>query len=171
MQVYVPQLMIEPTQVVDFMDGLVFGLLQKEDLPEIQACIQHAPDIAKQISTAVEDFEKADFADIIKGISAIGAIVQNLPEDFKDCEGMDGDLKRIEAWGKIFENPSQLIMTLTTNVVAHFNQISGDVTKISTDFSSSQYKSAGEDIADIMVLSVGPVPAAQWWSTPAHKEW
>ena len=62
-------------------------------------------------------------------------------------------------------------MTLTTNVVAHFSQITGDVSKISTDFTSSQYKSAGEDIADIMVLSIGPVPASQWWSTPEQKEW
>ena len=150
--------MIQPVDVVDFMDGLVFGLLQKEDLPEIQSCLQHAPDIAKQITSAVEDFEKKDMADIIKGISEIGAIIQNLPEDFKDCEAMDGDIKRIEKWGKIFENPTQLIMTLTQNVVAHFSGISGDISKISTDFSSAQYKSAGEDIADIMVLSIGPVP-------------
>ena len=101
-QVYVPQPMIAPVDVVDFMDGLVFGLLAKEDLPAIQSCLQHAPDIAKQITAAVEDFTKGDFADIIKGISEIGQIVQDLPNDFKDCEAMDGDIKRIEAWGKIF---------------------------------------------------------------------
>lgn len=150
--------MIQPVDVVDFMDGLIFGLLQKEDLPEIQACLQHAPDIAKQITTAVEDFEKGDFADIIKGVGEIGQIIQDLPNDFKDCEGMDGDIKRIEAWGKIFENPTQLIMTLTQNVIEHFPQITQDIQKIPTDFSSAQYKDAGEDVADIMVQAIGPVP-------------
>ena len=72
---YVPQPMIAPVDVVDFMDGLIFGLLQKEDLPEIQKCLTHAPDVAKQITAAVEDFEKGDFSDIIAGIGEIGQII------------------------------------------------------------------------------------------------
>lgn len=104
-QYYTPQAMIQPVDVIDFMDGFVFGLLQKEDLNEIKACLQHAPDIAKQITSAVEDFEKKDFASIIAGIGEIGKIIQDLPEDFKDCEAMDGDVKRITKWGEIFKNP------------------------------------------------------------------
>jgi hypothetical protein len=157
-QLYVPQTMIAPTDVVDFMDGLVFGLLQKEDLPEIQKCLQHAPDIAKQITAAVEDFEKGDFADIIAGIGEIGQIVQDLPNDFKDCDGMDGDLKRIEKWGKIFTDPLKLIQTLTTNVVSNFAKITQDIASIPDDFNNKKFKNAGEDIADIMLQAIGPVP-------------
>ena len=158
MQVYVPHPMIEPVDVVSFMDGLVFGLTQKEDLPEIQTCLQHAPEIAKQLTAAISDFEKKDFASIIKAIGELGVIIQGFPEDFKDCESMQGDIQRIEKWGQIFTHPTELITTLTTNVIAHFSDISGDISKITTDFSGHQYKAAGEDVADILVLSLGPVP-------------
>ena len=164
---YTPMPMIAPVDVVDFMDGLVFGLLKKEDLPEIQQCLQHAPDVAKQITAAVEDFEKGDLADIIAGIGEIGQIIQDLPADFKDCDAMQGDLKRIEKWGKIFENPVQLFEMLAKNVVANFSQITKDIQTIPTDFTNKQFKSAGEDIADIMVQAIGPVPQyaeGQWWS-------
>ena len=164
-QVYVPQTMIAPVDVVDFMDGFVFGLLQKEDLPEIKACLQHAPDVAKEITEAVEDFEKGDFADIIAGIGAIGKIVQDLPNDFKDCESMQGDLKRIEKWGEVFQNPVQLVQLLTKNVVNNFSKITSDISSIPTDFNNKQFKNAGEDIADIMVQAIGPVPQyaqGQW---------
>merc|ERR1719465_85137 len=121
--------MIAPVDVVDFIDGLIFGLLQKEDLPEIQACIQH------------------------------------LPNDFKDCDSMQGDLKRIEKWGEVFKNPVALIQLLTTNVIKNFANITKDISSIPTDFNNHQFKNAGEDIADIMVQSIGPVPQyaqGQW---------
>ena len=151
-------MLIEPVDVVNFMDGLVFGLTQREDLPEIQTCLQHAPEIATQLTQAISDFEKKDFASIIKAIGEIGAIIEGFPEDFKDCESMQGDIKRIETWGEIFKHPTQLIATLTANVVQHFSDITGDINKVTTDFSGKEYKNAGEDIADILVLSLGPVP-------------
>ena len=85
MQVYAPyqpQPMIQPTDVIDFIDGLLIGLLQKEELPEFQSCVQHLPDLAYDITNAVEDFEKGDFADIIKGVGEIGKIIKDLPNDF-----------------------------------------------------------------------------------------
>ena len=122
-QVYVYQPMIDPKQVIDFMDGLILGLTQKEDLKEITQCLSHATDLAYQITTAVEDFEKKDLEDILKAIGAIGQIIQAIPNDFQDCTTMQGDLKRIEAWGKIFEDPAKLAQVLATNVISHFSQI------------------------------------------------
>merc|ERR1711998_312512 len=143
-QVYVAQPMIDPKQVIDFMDGLILGLTKKEDLKEITQCLTHASDLAYQITDAVEDFEKG--------------IIEAIPNDFQDCKSMQGDLQRIEKWGKIFENPTELAKVLAENVFAHLTAITSDIEKIPTDFSSQQYKNAGEDIADIMVQAIGPVP-------------
>ena len=60
----------------------------------------------------------------------------------------------------------------------HFVQITGDITKTASDIGTADYYSAGMDIADIMVQTVGPVPASkivksvqpedleitQWWT-------
>ena len=159
---YVFQPMIDANGVINFMDGLIFGLTQKEDLKEIQQCMTHASDLALQITAAVEDFEKKDLEDILKGIGEIGKIIEEIPNDFADCSTMQGDLKRIESWGKIFENPVELAKVLGQNVLKNFQPILGDISKIPTDFSGGQFKNAGEDVADIMVLSLGPIPEARW---------
>lgn len=160
--IYVAKPMITPTQVIDFMDGLVLGLTQKEDLKEITACLSHATDLAYQITDAVSDFEKKDIEDIIKGIGKIGEIIQEVPQDFQDCKSMQGDLQRIEAWGKIFEDPVKLAQVVGQNVIAHFSNIMTDINKIPTDFTDAKYKDAGEDIADLMVQAIGPVPEGTW---------
>ena len=73
---------------------------------------------------------------------------------------MTADVARIEKWAAIFKNPSQLVQTVTTNMIKNFGEIMGDVTKVSTDFSGKKYEAAGEDIADILVATLGAVPAA-----------
>ena len=67
----------------------------------------------------------------------------------------------------------QLITTLTQNVVTHFPEITRDIQKIPQDWSSNQFKDAGEDIADIMLQSIGPIPQAypDMWSTSNFQEW
>ena len=52
--------MIAPTDVINFMDGLIFGFTGKEDLAEIQKCLTHVPTLATQITNVVEDLEKKD---------------------------------------------------------------------------------------------------------------
>ena len=72
---------IDVTGVEDFVGGLVFGLISKDDLPEIQKCLQNAKGLEKEVNTAIGDFEKMDFSDIVKGIEEVGKIVKELPAD------------------------------------------------------------------------------------------
>jgi hypothetical protein len=44
-------------------------------------------------------------SDIIKGVQIIGEILSNIGTYLGDCEGMQGDIARIEKWAEIFENP------------------------------------------------------------------
>merc|ERR1711998_460501 len=80
----------------------------------------------------------------------------------EDCKSMQGDLTRIEKWGEIFKDPKKLMTTLTENVLKNWSKIQADITKIPTDFTKSNYKGAGQDIADIMVQALGPVPESSW---------
>lgn len=140
------------------MDGLILGLTGKEDLPEITKCLQHADDLADEINDAVTDFMKGDVEDIIKGVGEIGQIIEEIPNDFNDCKSMQGDIARIEAWGKIFEDPTKAIEMITQNVIKNLAKIEASAQKIPQDFNSNQWKQAGEDISDIMVDVIGPVP-------------
>ena len=152
------QVALSPDDVVQFLGGLVFGLIQKDDLSKIQTCINDCQDLQKDITTAVEDFEKKDMADILAGIEEVGKVIQEFPADLGDCQGMQADVTRIENWAKIFNDPSKLVQTILVNVVQHLGDIIGDITKMSGDIGSNNWYNAGDDIADVLVKSLGPVP-------------
>lgn len=170
---YLYQYAVNLPDAEEFVAGMIMGLIQKDDLKNIQQCMTDGDTVEKEITQAVSDIEKGDISDIIAGVQILGTLVQQLPADLQHCKGMQADLARIEKWAEIFKNPTQLIQTLTTNVIKNFGEITGDVSKIGTDFSGQKYEQAGVDVADILVATLGPVPAAQpedlqitqWWTT------
>merc|ERR1712167_398211 len=109
--------------------------------------------------TSIEKVITEDVSDIIKGVTELGQLITQLPTDLQDCKGMQGDISRIEKWAAIFQDPSKLASTVATNVIKNFAEITSDVSKIGTDFSGQKYEAAGEDIADMLVATLGPVPA------------
>ena len=144
--------------VEQFVAGLVFGLIQKNDLAKIQQCLTDADSIADQITNVIAEFKAGDVADIIKAVGDIGGIIQNLPNDLADCKDMQGDVSRIEKWGEIFAHPSQLISTITQQVLMHYQDIMKDVGEISSDFSSKSWNAAGNAIGDLLIQILGKVP-------------
>ena len=173
------QYLVNLPEAEEFLAGMIQGLIQKDDLKNIQNCLTNGETVVAEITTAVSDIEKADVADIIAGVTELGKLLSQLPQDFTNCKGMTADVARIEKWAAIFKNPSQLVQTVTTNMIKNFGEIMGDVTKVSTDFSGKKYEAAGEDIADILVATLGAVPAeaqgpedlviSQWWTSNNSK--
>merc|ERR1712100_242380 len=130
------QYMVNLPEAEEFLAGMIEGLIQKDDLKNIQTCLTDGDTVVAEITSAVSDIEKGDVADIIKGVQVLGTLIGQLPDEFQHCKSMDADVQRIENWAKIFQNPSQLIQTLTTNLIKNFGEITGDVSKVSTDFQS-----------------------------------
>jgi hypothetical protein len=44
------------------------------------------------------------------------------------------------------------------NVISHEPQVLGDVQDISTQWSEANYEKVGQDVADILVMAIGPIP-------------
>ena len=145
----------------EFVGGLIYGLIQKDDLPEIQKCLKNAETLEMEITNALSDFSKGDIEDMIKAVQEFGQIVKELPDDLNDCKNIEDDIAKIEAWGEIFLNPVALVQTLTKNLLANWKQVSADITKVTTDYNAAKYYDAGEDVADTLVLAVGPISRAE----------
>ena len=78
---------------------------------------------------------------------------------------MQDDIHRIEKWADIFKHPFTLIPKLIKNTSANIDAIYQDIGDIISnvekhDDSHLWMKTIGEDIAKILVLQLGPVPAA-----------
>ena len=146
-------------EVEQFLGGLIMGLIQKDDLTKIEQCLKDGSTLETEVQQAVTDFMKGDLADIMAGIELVGKIIQEIPTDLGDCQGMQADITRIENWAQIFNDPTKLVQTLITNVVSHFPAITSDITKTASDISADDMWDAGIDVADILIQSLGPVPA------------
>ena len=141
----------------EFVAGLLYGMIQKDDLPQIQNCLTNAESLEVEITNAVSDISKGDFQDILKAVQEVGEIVKEVPSDLADCEGMSDDLAKLEAWAAIFTNPAKLVSTLTKNLLANWKQVSADITTTNSDWGNAKYYEAGQDVADVIILSVGPI--------------
>lgn len=85
-------------QAEEFVGGIIYGLIQKDDLKRIETCLTDADQVEKEVNEAIQDFMKGDVASILSGIEVIGTLLTELPEDLKDCQDVQGDITRISNW-------------------------------------------------------------------------
>ena len=145
-------------QVVQFVTGLLDGLVQDNNFDAIKPCLTDAETLQVDLTEAVEDFKKKDIADIVKGVSVVGKMIGTIDTDLKDCKGVQPDIKRIQVWSEIFKHPIALFTKVFQNTMANMDKIEGDVGMIIMDAQSQDLHDLGEQIADILVTQLGPIP-------------
>ena len=146
--------------VEEFLAGFMEGLIQQDDLALIEACLTGAEGLEKEMEVAFEDFSKGTVAGYVAGIQEVGKIVEELPQDLSTCQGMQPDITRIETWFKSI-NMTVVMKNVMKNVVT----IEQDVQRLMNDVAADEMFYSGEDIANIMVLALGPVPP-----TPSQED-
>ena len=161
----IPNLPIDPLDVKYFIDGMIEVFVQKDDFNEIDKCFKDTTNIEPQLAEAIQLIMKKDIPDILAAVKIIGQIIQEIPDQLQDCAGMQDDIHRIEKWADIFKHPFTLIPKLIKNTSANIDAIYQDIGDIISnvekhDDSHLWMKTIGEDIAKILVLQLGPVPAA-----------
>ena len=67
--------------VEQFVAGLIYGMVGRDDLPEIEKCLQNGATLEQEITNAISDFSKGDLQDVIKGVEEVGHIITELPQD------------------------------------------------------------------------------------------
>ena len=122
-----PEYGVDPSAAEQFIAGVVDGLIHKDDLPEITKCFDQVPGVVTDVKKIVNEISKGDFPDVMKGVTDAIALVQKLPTDLADCKDIQGDLTKIENWGKkIISDPTKV----AENVMANWSKIQGDIKTI-----------------------------------------
>ena len=65
----------------------------------------------------------------------------------------------LESWATIFTNPTELVSTVTKHYLLHKKTITADIQATEADWKAGSYYKSGQDLADLLTLAVGPVPA------------
>ena len=74
--------------IEEFVGGFMYGVIQADDLKEIETCLTDGEALEVEVTNAISDIQKGDIPDIVKGIQEMGQVVKELPNDLKDCQGM-----------------------------------------------------------------------------------
>ena len=144
-------------EVEEFLSGLIFGLTQKDDLPEIQKCLTDGTELQHDITEMFEDFEKKDLSGIIAGVKMAVKVLHESESDLKDCKGMQDDIAKIHELLSVFDNRIVFEETIYLNLLRNYQQIFGDIEKSITDVGNSDFKAFGGDVVDLMVETLTPV--------------
>ena len=104
---------MDAANLEEFLGGMLFGLINKDDLPEIQKCLNNTTSLEAEFTIVISDLGKGDLQSIIKGIQELGQIMKELPNDLKDCKIIEDDVTKVLNWAKIFEHPAELLASLT----------------------------------------------------------
>merc|ERR1719263_685461 len=85
-------------------------------------------------------------------------MIATLDTDLQDCTAIKPDLMRIKAWAVIFKDPIALFRKAFANTLMNIDKIHTDIGSIIADAQTDQMHDLGEQLADILVLQLGPIP-------------
>ena len=146
--------MFDLMSVPEFLGGFLEGMVGESHLTEIEACYSGATPMVHYAQSFIEELLHLQ---IIKALESFEAFVYHFQVDLAPCTQMQGDLKTIEDWAAQFKNPAALIPTITKHVLFHKSKIQADWTAEKNDWASGNYFQAGKEMADLVVLAVGPI--------------
>lgn len=93
----------------------------------------------------------------IQAGAQLAVALSQLGHSLDNCENMEDDISAIEEWAAVFENPLALAQRLALHYARHSSEVNTDIQNLETDWDSSSFFKAGEDVADIATLAVGPI--------------
>lgn len=160
-----PPVPVPVEDAIAVVGGLIDGLVQADDFQYIKVCLNDASTAQPIIQNIVNDILNGDLSHILDAVANLGKLMEALPRDLADCEGVQPDLARIEQWAQIFKNPTALAQVIFSNVLTHGPKIFADVSQTSVDVGANNFYAVGKDVADLTIQVLGPVPKT---FTPKH---
>jgi len=145
------------TAGADFVAGFMYGMTGDNHLTEIEACYQGGQLMTQEVEAGIADIKKGGWDNDTQAALQFGLAVLQIPQALNTCKGMDDDIAAIEAWAQIFTDPTKLAATVSKHYLLHKKQIQTDITTLETDWDAHLYFQAGEDLAALMTLAVGPI--------------
>ena len=139
----------------DFLRGLLkgsFGAIGEK----VVDCIQDGAAILEDLVHTIIDFEKTlvshDKDALVEAFKYISDILSLLPEELKNCKGIEKVIKDLERIAVKFANPEALTIDIGGRIIWHGGLIYRNIEATVDDFKKNNYEGAGEDVGDIIKI-------------------
>lgn len=156
-----PIVIPEPLVIAaDLFAGLLYGITQREGLPNLGECLYGADELVYDLLHAYNDVASQTFAGIMNGLILLAMTVMYIPNDLYECALAKEDAKAFEEWlGSIVHERTELIATIRYNLTHHFAALSIELNKARKDLTMGYWSHLGEDLGEMLVIATKPMPA------------
>ena len=115
----------------------------------------------QEIDAGIEDIKKGGWNNDTQAALQFGLAILQIPQALNTCENMDQDIAAIESWAQIFTNPAKLSKTLAKHYAFHKSEIKADISTLEADWTAKEYFKAGDDLAALMTVAIGPIETSE----------
>lgn len=142
----------------EFMAGLLWGFIGDNHLDEIQTCLKDAGEAIKDVESVVSDVTSGKWTTAADDVKKTAKLIPTMFGSSGDCTNLMKDVKSIEEWANM--GWLKLAEDVAKDMLFHRSEIEKDAKAISSDWNAGDYYKSGEDLADLLTLSLGPINSA-----------
>ena len=86
-------------------------------------------------------------------------IATTLISTTSDCKpsAMTEDIAALKHWASVFKEPTKLAEIIGKHLILGHKAIGDKISSLKSEWSSDEFYPAGEDLADIITIAIGPV--------------
>jgi len=140
---------------VQFLGGFFDQIAMDNNMDELMVCTNEAQD---EVALAFTVIDELNAGKKVKAAADMARFQQNLQVVINDCMSMQDDILRLKAWTSIFSDQTELVSTITKNILKKPIKVTNDIKATEADWSSGNYNQSGADFAKLMEIGLGPIP-------------
>lgn len=137
-------------QYNEMLAGIVYGVIDKNDATQIEACIADGKTEAVLGFTAFTELLSGHW---LTAFETLGNVVINLPSLMGDCTTIQADVVELESWATVFLTPAELPSTIKSNVTHNLIKLTNDVRKAKNDWANEELFQFGAEIGTMLVIA------------------
>jgi len=135
--------------VVQTIEGVLVGAFADHGVAAVK-CINDGESTFEEIEESVKELAKGGVKNIVSGLSHIGKALEQLPDEFKDCEAATEIMQDFEYIASEFKNPKELVVHVGYEILWYGRSIYKDITGAVANFQEGNFKDAGVNVGDIV---------------------
>ena len=144
---------------VEFIGGLLYGLIEDNHLDQVQTCLKDAGTFISDAEKAVSDVTSGSFSSAASDVKDAVHEIETMFSSGGDCTSFAKDIAAVTAWANV--GWFKLAETVAKDMLFHRTEIEADAKAISTDWNSKNYYQSGQDLANLLTLSLGAVESTE----------
>lgn len=147
--------LLQPSDVVQFLQGVIEGAGVEANITDIVPCINDATSVSSNLAQAITDFSENNEESIKEGLRLLGQAIEVLPDAITACQATVTEAERLYQMLKAFTSPTSFAWHVAKDLIVNGVQIYDDINGAIKAYSQQNYQLLGYDsghaLAEILI--------------------